>query len=236
MRQVCWVLLWTPVVWASPYSTDRTPLPSPMGYVNDFGKVLAPQWASQIRSVCKDLEVRTGVEMIVVTVGEIPDGENAQQYADRLYQGWRIGTAQQERGILLLASIDQRQAVVILGRNLLSAISKTQLGEVSERFFMPMFREHHYGERLYQAAVYLAAASDRVAVSRDGGRKARSAGFWMNVGVVLLMVYILWRFTRPERRHPFQRWRRGEYWGTGQGGFRGNFGGMGGGMSGQGLG
>ena len=64
---------------------------------------------------------------------------------------------------------------------------------------------------------------------------SRSAGFWMNLGVVVLMLYILWRFTRPERRHPFQRWRRGEYWGTGQGGFGGNFGGFGGGMGGQGL-
>ena len=57
----------------------------------------------------------------------------------------------------------------------------------------------------------------------------------MNLIVVVLMFYALWRFTRPERRHPFPRWKRGEYWGTGQGGFGGNFGGFGGGTGGQGL-
>jgi len=57
----------------------------------------------------------------------------------------------------------------------------------------------------------------------------------MKIAAVVAMVFALWRFTRPERRHPFQRWRRGEYWSTGQGGFGGSLGGFGGGTSGQGL-
>ena len=40
----------------------------------------------------------------------------------------------------------------------------------------------------------------------------------MNLVAVFFMVYALWRFTRPERRHPFPRWKKGEYWGIGQGG------------------
>jgi uncharacterized protein len=45
----------------------------------------------------------------------------------------------------------------------------------------------------------------------------------------------LWWLSRPDLRHPYGRLRRGEYWGSGQGGFGGNFGGFGGGMSGEGL-
>lgn len=216
--------------------SPKLALPIPQGYVSDYAKILSPQWRSQIRAVCKDLEVGTGVEMIMVTIPTVEPLGNAQEYASKLYEGWRIGTAQQERGILLLAAMKERQAVVVLGRTLLSVISRQQLDEISEKHLVPMFHTKEYGEHLYRSSVILATASGRSTVPTEKEPGSSSAGFWMNLGVVLIMLYVLWRFTRPEQRHPFQRWRRGEYWGTGQGGYGGNFGGFGGGMSGQGLG
>ena len=220
---------------ASAAVTSKVELPTPQGYVSDYAEILSPQWKSQIRSVCKDLEIKTGVEMIVVTMPSVAPMTTSQDYASNLYEGWRIGTAQQERGILLFTSLQERQAVVVLGRNLLSVISGDTLDEVSEKFFVPMFRTTNYGEDLYRASVLLASVAGKAHLEAKERKASSSTGFWMNVAVVLVMLFILWRFTRPERRHPFQRWRRGEYWGTGQGGFGGNFGGFGGGMSGNGL-
>ena len=219
---------------ASPYT--KLELPTPLGYVSDYAQILSPQWKSQIRAVCKDLELRTGVEMIVVAMPSAEPLSTASEYASKLYKRWRIGTAQQERGILLFVSVQDRQAIVVLGRNLLSVISRDQLNHISEQYFVPMFRSSRYGESLYQASVRLASLSGNVTLPSGKTNKSKSKGFWLNLGAVLMMLYILWRFIRPERRHPFQRWRRGEYWGTGQGGFGGNFGGFGGGMSGHGLG
>ncbi len=211
-------------------------LPTPLGYVSDYANILSPQWKSQIRAVCKDLENRTGVEMIVVTLPTVEPLTNAQDYASKLYEGWRIGRAQQERGILLLTSMEERQAVVVLGRTLLSVVLPRELDQISEQHLVPMFHSTAYGDHLYRSSVLLATAVGQPPLPSEKKANSRSAGLWMNLGVVILMLYILWRFTRPERRHPFQRWRRGEYWGTGQGGFGGNFGGFGGGMGGQGLG
>ena len=225
----------TPSVLEATKPSLKVELPTPLGYVSDYAEILTPQWKSQIRAVCKDLEVRTGVEMIVVTLPTVEPFTNAQDYASKLYEGWRIGTAQQERGILLLTSMKERQAVVVLGRTLLSVVSRQQLDQLSEQHLVPMFRSAEYGEHLYRSSVILATASGKAPLPSDGEAHSSSKGFWMNLGVVIVMLYILWRFTRPERRHPFQRWRRGEYWGTGQGGFGGNFGGFGGSMNGQGL-
>lgn len=208
-------------------------LPRPLGYVSDFAGVLSPEWYRQIRSVCKDVEVKTGVEMLIVTVPSIEPMRHARNYASELYEQWRIGTAQQERGMLMLVAIEERQAVVVLGRNLLSVIDRQTLDHVSDTLLVPMFRTGRYGQHLYQAAVRLATSVDHLSADR---RRPSSTGFWLNAGMGAFLLFVLWRFVRPERRHPFQRWRRGEYWGTGQGGWGGNFGGFGGGMSGQGLG
>lgn len=208
-------------------------LPKPLGYVSDFAGVLSPEWYQRIRSVCKDVEIKTGVELLLVTLPSVGPMQNAHQYASQLYEQWRIGTAQQERGMLVLVAIQERQAVVVLGRNLLSVIDRKTLDHLSETLFVPMFQTGAYGQNLYQAAVHLATSVDHLTAHRH---PPSSTGFWLNVGMGAFLLFVLWRFVRPERRHPFQRWRRGEYWGTGQGGFGGNFGGFGGGMSGQGLG
>ncbi len=215
---------------------DKKPVfPSPLGYVSDYANLIEPDWQSRIREVCKELEDRTGVEMIVVTIATASPHSHARKYAERLYKEWHIGATQQERGMLLLASLKERQAVVVLGRNLLPLIGKPQLDELSTPYLIPMFQNTRYGESLYRTAVGLAAASGSAVQAAAEPKRSSSAGFWMNVAVAFAMLFALWRFTRPERRHPFQRWRRGGYWNTGQGGFGGNFGGFGGSTRGQGL-
>jgi len=220
---------------SSPYGIKKHSFPTPRGYVSDFAEVFTDEWKSRIRSVCRELETRTGVEMIVVTIPTVGSFPHARDYAKELYGAWRIGTVQQEQGILLLASLKERQAVVVLGRNLLSVIDKRQLDNLSEKYLIPMFQNAQFGESLFQSAVGLASASGSVTNEFAKKKRPRDKGFWLKIAAVAGMVFALWRFTRPERRHPFQRWRRGEYWSTGQGGFGGSFGGFGGGTSGQGL-
>ena len=210
-------------------------LPTPLGYVSDYANLLNEEWYAQIRAVCKDLETNTSVEMLVVTMDSISPHPHAQDYATKLYEGWRIGSSQQERGLLLLVSVKERQAVVVVGKSLLTIVTPQKLDEISLNILQPMFRSKDYGMNVYRSAISLASIAGQAPLPEEKKRPLRSGGFWMNLGVVILMFYALWRFTRPERQHPFPRWKRGEYWGTGQGGFGGNFGGFGGGTGGQGL-
>ena len=216
-------------------TSEEQNLPTPLGYVSDYADLLNEEWHAQIRAVCKDLETNTAVEMLVVTLDTIQPLPHAQDYASRLYEAWRIGTAQQERGVLLLVAMQEQQAVVVVGKSLLSIVTPQKLDDISLNFLQPMFRSGDYGTNIYRSALFLASIAGQAPVPKEKNQPKRSAGFWMNLTAVFLMLYALWRFTRPERRHPFPRWKRGEYWGTGQGGFGGNFGGFGGGTGGQGL-
>ncbi|MCY4614627.1 MAG: TPM domain-containing protein [Nitrospira sp.] len=235
------LFLFVLLVWVSPGSAGaaggekKSVFPTPLGYVSDYADLIEPDWQSQIRAVCKELEDRTGVEMIVVTIETASPHSHARGYAQGLYKEWHIGAAQQEKGMLLLASLKERQAVVVLGRNLLPVIGKPQLDELASQYLIPMFENAGYGESLYRTAVALASTAGSAVQAAGQTKRTSSAGFWMNVAAALAMLFALWRFTRPERRHPFQRWRRGGYWSTGQGGFGGNFGGFGGSTRGQGL-
>ncbi len=220
---------------ASALPQNKPQLPSPMGYVSDHAGVIAPAWKERIRSVCQDLERKTGVEMVVVTVPTTKPYASVKDYAEALYQRWGIGTAQKEHGVLVLAVIEGRQATVTLGKSMLPIITPSLVAEVGSKYLEPAFRQGQFEEGLYRAAVALASASQSVQGGEPSRHKLKGFGIFLTVTMSLGALWFLWWISRPDLRHPYGRLRRGEYWGSGQGGFSNNFGGFGGGMSGEGL-
>ncbi|MBM4119645.1 MAG: TPM domain-containing protein [Nitrospira sp.] len=210
-------------------------MPSPMGYVSDHAGVLAPDWKERIRSVCQDLERKTGVEMVVVTVPSAKPYASAQEYAAALYQKWGIGSAQKEHGVLVLAVIDSRKATVTLGKSMVPVITPAIVEEVSSQYLERAFGNAKFEEGLYRAAVAIASASQDVKAAEPSKHKLKGFGVFLTATMSFGALWFLWWISRPDLRHPYGRVRRGEYWGSGRGGFTGNFGGFGGGMSGEGL-
>ncbi len=209
--------------------------PNPLGYVSDYAGVLDEAWRARIRSVCRDLEKKTGVELVVVTTRDIAPYTGVRQYADALYKHWRIGTVQQDHGVLLLAYLERPQASVTLGRSMIRVISPTLLRQITRRFVNPAFQAGQYGEGLYRTVVALSSASQDIRVGQPGRRHTKAVAVFVAVLTVVGVLGFLWWVSRPDKRHPFRRIQRGEFWASGQGGFGGNFGGFGGATSGEGY-
>ncbi|MFM8551794.1 MAG: TPM domain-containing protein, partial [Nitrospiraceae bacterium] len=206
---------------------EKTPLPGPLGYVSDHAGVIGTEWKANIRSVCQDLERKTGVEMVIVTVQTIKPYKTANDYAEALYQRWGIGTAQKGHGVLVLAAVEERQAAVTMGRRLLGVITPTVLEQVSTQYIEPSFRKGQFEEGLYRTSVALAAATQEIRVGDPPRSHLKGLGIFLTLFTGFGALAFLWWISRPDLRHPFGRLRRGEYWGSGQGGFGGNFGGFG---------
>lgn len=220
---------------AGPYERPKIKLPDPMGYVSDHAKVLDDEWRARIRSVAQDLERKTGVEMVVVTVPTIKPFPSVNDYATAIYEKWGIGSAQQEHGILILLAVDERQAAMTLGRQMLPVITPTVMSQVGSEYLHPSVDLGHFGEGLYRTVVALATHSQDIRVGTASRTHYRSMGFWITLFTSLSAIAFFWWISRPDLRHPYRRIQRGEYWGTGQGGFGGNWGGFGGGTSGEGY-
>ncbi|MBM4125206.1 MAG: TPM domain-containing protein [Nitrospira sp.] len=208
-------------------------LPDPMGYVSDHADGLDADWKARIRSVCQDLERKTGVEMVVVTVKTIKPYATVQDYAEALYQRWGVGTAQQGHGVLVLAAMEERQAAVTVGRSLYAVVRPELLAQVGAQYLEPAFRDGQFGEGLYRTTVALATSTQDIHVGAPLRSHVKGLGVFLTVTTGVGVLVFFWWISRPDLRHPFGRIRRGEYWGSGQGGFGGNFGGFGGGMSGE---
>jgi len=220
---------------AAPYDRPKIQLPDPRGYVSDYAGVLEDDWKARIRSVCQDLERKTGVEMVVVTVPTIKPFGSANDYATAIYERWGIGSTQQEHGVLVLVAVQERQAAMTLGRQMLPVITPTVMNEVGNEYLHPAIEQGHFGEGLYRTVVALASPAQEVRVGSTAHRHFKGLGFWITLLTSLGAVLFFWWISRPDLRHPYGRIQKGEYWGTGQGGFGGNWGGFGGGTSGEGY-
>lgn len=228
--------LWTADTQASLYERpkERIPLPDPIGYVSDHAQVVEQQWKDRIRSVCIDLEKKSGVEMVIVTVSSIKPYPSAKHYADALYEKWQIGSTQQEHGLMVLVAVQERQAAMALGRKMFPVITPTVRSEVSRDYLQPAIEQGHFGEGLYRTAVALATPAQEVRFDAPSRPRIKGLGIWITLGTTIAVVLFFWWLSRPDLRHPYRRIQKSEYWGTGQGGFGGNWGGFGGGTSGEG--
>lgn len=231
------LVLGTPDSQASLYERpkERIPLPGPIGYVSDHARVVEREWRDRIRSVCLDLEKKSGVEMVIVTVDSIKPYPSAKHYADALYEKWQIGSTQQEHGLMVLVAVQERQAAMALGRKMLPVITSTVRSEVSRDYLQPAIERGHFGEGLYRTAVALATPAQEVRLDTPSRPRIKGLGVWITLGTTAAVVLFFWWISRPDLRHPYRRIQKGEYWGTGQGGFGGNWGGFGGGTSGEGY-
>ncbi|HEU4686702.1 MAG TPA: TPM domain-containing protein [Nitrospira sp.] len=231
---LCCSCLAATVAGAAPYERPKVALPSPMGYVSDHAHVLDDEWKARIRSVCQDLERKTGVELVVVTVPSVKPFGSANEYATALYEKWGIGSAQQEHGILILLSVGDRQAAMTLGRQMMPVITPAVMTRIGSETLHPTIDLGHFGEGLYRTVVALASESQEVRVGSLAKTHFKGVGFWITLFTSIGAVSFLWWISRPDLRHPYRRIRKGEYWGAGLGGFGGNWGGFGGGTSGEG--
>lgn len=213
--------------------TERVSLPSPMGYVSDHAQVVNDEWKERIRSVCTDLEKKSGVEMVIVTVPTIKPYPSAREYADALYQKWQIGSTQQEHGLMLLVAVEERQAAMALGRRMFSVITPAVRDDVGRTYLQPAIERGQFGEGLYRTAIALATPAQEVRLDTPSRPRIKGLGVWITLGTTMAIVAFFWMISRPDLRHPYRRLQNGEYWGTGQGGFGGNWGGFGGSTSGE---
>lgn len=235
IAMVLGLVLFEGIAQAAPYERSKIPLPGPQGYVSDHAQAIDGGWKERIRSVCQDLERKTGVEMVVVTVPTIKPFGSANEYATALYEKWGIGSTQQEHGVMVLVAVQERQAAITLGRKMWPVITPAVVNQVGRESLQPSINLGHFGEGLYLTVVALASPAQEVRVGDIGKGHSKGLGFWLAIITGIGAFAYFWWVSRPDLRHPFKRIQKGEYWGTGQGGFGGNFGGFGGGTGGEGY-
>ncbi len=213
-------------------------VPGARGYVTDAAGAMG-EWAPKTEALCRRIEAATTAEVVALTVrstAPLP----ASQYAQEVFDRWKIGKKGKDNGVLVLVAVDDRKMWITTGYGVEGVLPDGKVGAIRDRVMLPAFRQGRFGEGIYLGV----AAIGQVLGAGTGApveKKRRYGGvpvpfllFALAVGVLLL---------RSLFAGPFGSYRRGGghyggfggFGGFGGGGFGGGgFGGFGGGSSGGG--
>lgn len=242
---------------SEPFRLGDLSIPAPRGYVNDFAGVLRAEHVRALEAYLRNLDAKTGAQFALVIIPSL-EGEDREDVAVRLFEAWKLGKKGEDKGLLILDAVEDRQMRVEVGYGLEGILPDGLVGQLMDETFRgflrgrraisPEDRFQAYGSMIQTMAGIVARdagvpAEELVArqpPTERGERRRRNP-----LGLIpLIILFIV--FMTVFRRNPLlgilllmgmSGGGRGRYhggFGGGFGGFGGGFGGFGGGASGGG--
>ena len=122
--------------------------PKPLGYVNDYARIIDQQGVEYINSVIEHTEQNTTSEIAVVTLNSINEsGLTPKMYAVELFQKWGIGKKDKDNGVIILLVLDQRRIEIEVGYGLEGVLPDGKVGRII-RDRIDYFKNNSYSEGL----------------------------------------------------------------------------------------
>jgi len=130
-------------------------LPKPTNYVADFAHVLSPETTQRIDRLCGQLShSQANAQIQVVTIKTL-DGDDIDDFTNRLEERWKIGKKGSDRGIVMLFAIQDRKRRIEVGYGLEGILPDAKVGDIG-RQMMPALRAGDYDGAITTGVVRIA--------------------------------------------------------------------------------
>lgn len=123
----------------------RVEKPTSDFYVLDKADILSENTKKEIIEKNKYLFNKYGAQIVVVTLPSL-NGENLEEYANTLFNEWKIGDSDKNNGILILLAMDKHQFRMEVGTGLGEFLPDGKAGRIRDNYFFPSFKENKYDE------------------------------------------------------------------------------------------
>ena len=141
----------------------------PTGFVNDFAAVIDAKTKDQLAALCAELDSKTNAQIAVVTVQTL-DGSSIEEYSLHLFNEWGIGHKEDNRGLLVLLSMEEHKSRIEVGRGFEILFPNERAAAILAEM-VPDLKAHHYGQALLSCTKTLASA-----IARERHVQLRSLG------------------------------------------------------------
>jgi uncharacterized protein len=122
------------------FASDFPPL---TGRVVDQADVMTAESRSDIEAKSKDLEDKSGIQLVVATVQSL-QGSDIETYANELFRFWRLGQAQKNNGVLLLVAPAEHKVRIEVGYGLEGTLTDALSSVVISSAIIPRFKTNDF--------------------------------------------------------------------------------------------
>jgi uncharacterized protein len=224
--------------------------PQLTGRVVDQAGVMSADSRSAVEEKLKDLEDKSGIQLVVATVKSLQGG-GVETYANELFRAWKLGQAQKNNGVLLLVAPNEHKVRIEVGYGLEGTLTDALSSVVISSAIIPRFKTGDFSggiERGVDGIISILSGDTadwqpKVSVRQDD--PAADFDQLFPFLFFLLIIFIVWYLTHNSGGPGGGMTRRGvgpvfipyggSSWSGGGGGFGGGFSGGGGSSGGGGA-
>lgn len=193
-------LLYTTLTGAQPYSPQSVPNTRLINgsYVSNPDGILSSSSVSQINQILSGLESKTTVQVAVVVLRSIGEADHIE-FAQQLFDLWKIGRAKKDNGLLVLMVEDQHQIRFQTGLGLEGVLPDVFCKRIQMEEMIPLFKGGKYDEGMIAGIQAVANILNDPAFAdelRDDIQKDNEGWLWFFwiVLVIGLITATLWYF------------------------------------------
>ena len=124
---------------------------SPLNYVYDMAQILSKEAEAKIDQIALSLEETNTSQIVVVTLLALSDNTTIEESALKIFASLQPGTKEQDNGVLLLISLNDRAARIETGYGAEEFLPDVICGRILSRELFPYFREGNYDEGVISA-------------------------------------------------------------------------------------
>lgn len=139
MRQLL-ALLWLALFALATPATAQT-FPQLTGRVVDQAHLLTPEQVADLTSKSQALEAQSGRQFVIATVNSL-EGYPIEDYAYRLGRAWKIGSAKNNDGVILLVAPNERKVWIATGYGAGSFLTDALSGVIIREDILPHFKQN----------------------------------------------------------------------------------------------
>jgi uncharacterized protein len=118
-------------------------LPQPTDYVSDYAHVLSPQTIAHLDHICAQLDhSQANAQIAIVTIQSL-DGDDVDDFSNRLATKWSMGQKGSGRGLLMLFAIQDHRRRIEVGGGLQGILPDAKAGDIG-RDMVPDLRANDF--------------------------------------------------------------------------------------------
>lgn len=118
--------------------------PALSGRVVDQANIVAAQTRDAIETKAKDLEEKSGIQLVVATVSSL-QGSDIETYANGLFRAWKLGEAKKNNGVLFLIAPNERKMRIEVGYGLEGTLTDALSKVIIATAVTPRFKAGDFG-------------------------------------------------------------------------------------------
>jgi uncharacterized protein len=120
-----------------------TEVPYLTGRVNDNAHIMSDSTRQYLGDKLKDHETRTTNQVVVLTISSL-EGESIEDYANRVFNEWKLGQKDKDNGILVVVVPDERKMRIEVGYGLEGTLPDLLASRIIQEIMVPEFRNGNY--------------------------------------------------------------------------------------------